>query len=122
MIIYKTKWFERWAIKEGLSDQMLVATLAEIEQGNIDAHLGGNVIKKRVAIGSRGKSGGLRTILAFKSQHSVFYIFGFAKNEQANISSKELQALKLLAQKLLNYDNKTLSNAIKTHELIEVKK
>ena len=59
-------------------------------------------IKKRVALRQRGKSGGARTIIAFKLKSRAFFIYGFAKNKRANISTKELKALKLLATHLLN--------------------
>jgi len=50
MRIFQTKWFAKWAKKEGLSQLSLRDAVAEMEQGLIDAHLGGNVIKKRVGV------------------------------------------------------------------------
>ena len=47
-------------------------------------------------------------------------MYGFAKNKRANISTKELRALKLLAMHLLSYDDKTLTKALRVNELIEV--
>jgi len=107
MRIFKTKWFSRWAVNECLSEQTLIEAVAEMEQGLIDANLGGHVVKKRVAIGGRGKSGGLRTILAFKLRDKAFFLYGFAKNQQENIEDKELKALKLLAKHFLAYDSKS---------------
>ena len=68
-----------------------------MEQGLVDADLGGSVYKKRVLIQGRGKQGGARTLLAFRVEKRAFFLFGFTKNKQANISLKEEQALKLLA-------------------------
>ncbi|MBS1993502.1 MAG: type II toxin-antitoxin system RelE/ParE family toxin [Cyanobacteria bacterium SZAS LIN-3] len=49
-----------------------------------DANLGGNLVKKRVAVGGRGKSAGLRTILVYKaSAENVLCIYVFAKSERA---------------------------------------
>lgn len=120
MQILKTKWFASWADKEGMSSQVLCAAVAEINQGLVDAHLGGHVVKKRVALGGRGKSGGVRTLLAFKLNDKAFFLYGFAKNQQSNITDKELKALKLLATKLLAYDNRQLATAIVKQELYEV--
>jgi len=117
---FQTKWFARWAAKEGLSEQALRNAVSEMEQGLIDAHLGGHVVKKRVGFGGRGKSGGMRTILAFQVKGKAFFLYGFAKNQRDNISDKELQGLKLLAANLLAYDRKALDRAIKAQELIEV--
>ena len=120
MRIFKSKWFSKWADKEGLTEAALCAAVREMEDGLIDADLGGHVYKKRAAIAGTGKSGGLRTLLAFKIGDKAFFIFGFAKNQQGNISTKELKALKLMAKELLGYGSAQLMTAIKTGELIEV--
>ena len=120
MQIFKTKWFAHWADKEGLSSQALCAAVTEISQGLVDANLGGHVVKKRVALGGRGKSGGVRTLLAFRMNDTAFFLYGFAKNQQSNITDKELKALKLLTVKLLAYDGRQLAMAIAAQELHEV--
>lgn len=120
MQIFQTQWFSRWGLKEGLSERTLRQAVAEIEQGLVDAKLGGSVVKKRVAVGGRGKSAGVRTILAFKANDKAFFLYGFAKNQRDNISDKELQALKLMATQLLAYDDKALKKAMDAHELYEV--
>ena len=120
MRVFKNKVFNKWAAKEGLNDAALLAAIDEIERGLIDADLGGQVLKKRVAISGRGKSGGVRTLLAYKVGDKAFFVYGFAKNARANISSEELKALKHLAKELLSYSDKALAEAIKHGVLIEV--
>jgi len=120
MRVYKTRWFARWANKEGVADAALLAAVEEMGRGLIDANLGGHVFKKRVGIDERGKRGGLRTLLAFRIGERAFFVFGFAKNERANVSDKGLVALKLLGSHLLGYDARTLSQALRTGELHEV--
>ena len=122
MRIFKSKWFNKWAEKEGLTDKALTEAITEMEDGLNDGELGGNVYKKRAAIQGQGKRGGLRTIIAFKIEDKSFFMFGFAKNQQDNIDKKELKALKLMAKDLLSYSDKQLKQAIKVSELIEVKK
>ncbi len=51
---------------------------------------------------------------------SAFFVYGFANNAKANISVKELKALKLYADILLNYSKAELIKAIKSGVLIEV--
>lgn len=120
MQVFKTRWFQRWAAKEGLNDEALRSAVEEIANGLIEADLGGHVMKKRVALPGRGKRGSLRTLVAFQLDDKAFFVYGFAKNERANISQKELKALKLLAAELLNYCPAALLKAIKAGELIEV--
>ena len=121
MRIYKTKLFDKWASKEGLMDRALKDAIEEMEIGLIDADLGGHVYKKRAAIKGHGKSGGLRTILAFHVANKAFFIFGFAKNQRGNVDTKELKALKRMAKELLSYSVTELKIAIATGSLIEVK-
>ena len=119
MIAYKNKEFHKWAKKQGLNDTVLLAALDEMERGLVEADLGGNVFKKRVSLG-QGKSGGARTLLAYKKGNRAFFIFGFAKNARANIKENELRSLKLYAKLLLGYNEKELRKAIKEKALIQV--
>jgi hypothetical protein len=97
MRLFKTRWFHRWAAKERLSDAALREAAAELEQGLADA-LGGYVYKKRIALPGRGKRGGARTLIAYRSGQAVFLMYGFPKNERTNIENDELKALRLLAR------------------------
>ena len=120
MRVFKSKWFDKWATGEGLNDKTLLAAVAEMEDGLVDARLGGHVVKKRVALPGRGKRGGSRTLVAYRKADKAFFVYGFAKNERVNISTNELKALKLLATQLLSYTNPALIKAINAGELIEV--
>jgi hypothetical protein len=62
--IFKTRHFSRWMRKTELFDEALCTAVSEMNEGLIDADLGGDVVKKRVALPGRGKSGGARTIVA----------------------------------------------------------
>jgi hypothetical protein len=120
MRVFKTRWFARWADREGVADAALLGAVEEMGRGLIDANLGAHVFKKRVGIDGRGKRGGLRTLLALRMGERAFFVFGSAKNERANVSVKELQALKLLASELLGYDARALAQALRAGELHEV--
>lgn len=120
MKAFKTRAFAKWANSEGLDDVAFASAVEEMEQGLIDAQLGGDVVKKRVALPGRGKRGGARTLVAFRRRDRAFFIFGFAKNERANVSKDELKALKLLAKELLNYPVTSLDFAVRSGELIEI--
>jgi len=119
--IYKLKWFKRWASKEGVSDGLLKVAIAEMQKGLVDADLGANVYKKRVPLLGQGKSGSLRTLIAFQVDNKAFFIYGFSKNVRSNVSVKETKALKLLAKELLNYSDAQLMKAIDSGSVVEVK-
>jgi hypothetical protein len=120
MQAFKTKVFAKWADGEGLGDKPLASAVAEMEQGLIDARLGGLLVKKRVTLPGRGKRGGARTLVVFRQSDKAFFIYGFAKNERANVNSKELRALKMLAKELMNYTAAALTKAMNAGELIEI--
>jgi hypothetical protein len=43
MRVFKTKWFARWADKEGVADAALRGAVEEMSRGLIGANLGGHV-------------------------------------------------------------------------------
>jgi hypothetical protein len=92
----------------------------EVVAGRCDADLGGGVFKQRIARDGGGKSGGYRTIVLFKIEGHCFFAHGFAKSDKANITAKELKALKRLAGVLLDYTVAQLRAAESAGELIEV--
>jgi hypothetical protein len=65
--IFKIRWFDRFARKEGIDDRDLCQAVARAEQGAVDADLGGGLIKQRVARKGAGKRGGYRTIFAYRA-------------------------------------------------------
>lgn len=79
MRVYKTKWFARFAKRERISDEALCEAIERAEQGLIDADLGGGLIKQRVARLGGGKSGGYRTIVAYRAKNVAIFLSAFAK-------------------------------------------
>lgn len=120
MRIWKTKLFAKWAAKEGVTDAMLQLAVDEIERGLIDADLGSYLVKKRVALAGRGKSGGARTIVVYQAGDRAFFVYGFAKNAKANIQENELKALRAYAAQLVGYSEAVLVITVKAGALIEV--
>jgi hypothetical protein len=118
--IFKTKAFQRWADKINLNDEILFQSIEQMQNGQYEANLGGFLYKKRIAIGNKGKSGGLRTIIAFKKDDKAFFVYGFAKNNIGNINEAEMIALKYLAKIYFLYSNEQIELAIKNIKIIEV--
>lgn len=119
-MVYKTRHFNRWARKADLSDEALCRAVAEIREGLVDADLGGGIIKKRIALPGHGKRGSTRTLLATNRNDRWVFVYGFEKNERANISDNELEALKLLADNLLALTKLQISEAVSNGSLVEV--
>jgi hypothetical protein len=121
MSVYKTKEFSKFARKADLGSAELLAAAKAVASGLSDADLGGGVFKQRIAREGGGKSGGFRTIILFKVGGHSFFVHGFAKNEKANITPKELKALKKLAASFLSLDAEALKKVSAAGEIAEVR-
>lgn len=120
MVIYKTRWFDRWARKQGLNDLSLCAAVDEMTAGLYDADLGSGLFKKRIARSGQGKRSGFRTLVVTNKENRWIFVFGFPKKERSNIDLDEEEALKKLASELLSYTPHALEKAKLEDELIEV--
>jgi hypothetical protein len=118
--LFKNTWFNRFAKKEGITDDELREAVNQLEAGQADADLGGGVYKVRVARPGEGKSGGYRVIVFFKSEERTFYVYGFAKADRANIGSKELKAYKEASREYFLMTVEQLEKRIRSGQLIEL--
>jgi len=121
MQAYKTRTFARWIKREGLADRDLRDALVEMQNGLVDARLGGGLIKKRIARAGQGKSGGYRVLVASNFGERWVFMFGFAKNERDNIDDDELKLIKRLAATLLSLSESDVHKALTDGELLEIK-
>lgn len=120
MRILLTRYFARWAKREGLSYHKILNMVTELQSGLHDGNLGGSIYKKRIGIGNRGKRSSVRTIIAFKISSNIFCLYGYPKNERDNIDCDELNAFKKAAKYYLNLHDNEINLLIKNGELIEV--
>ena len=120
MRIFKTKWFARFARKEGIDDNKLLKAIAEAEKGASVIDLGGGLIKKRVSRSGQGKSGGYRTIIVYRVKTLAIFVYGFPKSAKANLNAIELDAYKKLAQVFLGFSDQDIAKALNAAELLEV--
>ncbi len=88
--------------------------------GLIDADLGGGIVKKRIRLAGRGKRSGARTLVATNKGDRWFFVFGFEKNEKANVADDELAALQDIAAQLLAQESRQLDEAVKDGSLQEI--
>lgn len=118
--VFKTKWFARFARREGIMDATLCEAVERAQKGIVDADLGGNVLKQRIARPGSGRSGGYRTILLLRIGTRAVFVYGFAKSDRANIDKDELEGFRSLAAELLNYEDERIEKALDAGALLEV--
>lgn len=118
--IFKTRWFAKFARKEKIRDAALVDAVARAEKGQVDADLGGGVIKQRISRPGQGRSGGYRTILFFRRRERAVFAYGFAKSGRANIDSAEEEQFKLAAGHVLGLTERQIEELVQNGDFVEV--
>ncbi len=121
MRVFKLKAFVKAARRLGIRDAALQRVVEEIEAGKIDAALGGEVFKQRVARSGGGKSGGYRTIFVFRRTHRCVFVEAFAKNESANMTERALVAIRDAAAQFLAFDEDVVTALVESGAWTEVK-
>jgi hypothetical protein len=119
--IFKSRWFQRFARKEWIADAVLREAVARAEKGQIDADLGGGVIKQRIARPGQGKSKGFRTIIFFRRGAKAFFVYGFSKSRRANIDDDEEEQFKEAAKYVLALTEAQLAVRLERGDFVEVK-
>lgn len=66
MRVYRLKAFWRFQRRERIADKALAKAVRAARSGLAGADLGGGLVKQRVARPGQGKSGGYRTIIAYR--------------------------------------------------------
>ena len=120
MRTYTTKSFARFAKRAGMADAALCDAVLRAGRGQVDADLGGDVIKQRIARQGEGRSGGFRAIVLFRWDERAFFVHGFAKNDRENLRRDELGAVRELAKELLGLDEPGLDAMLANGTISEV--
>ena len=120
MRIFKTKGLARFARQEQIADASLREAIKRAERGLIDADLGNGLIKQRIARQGSGRSGGYRTILAYRASDRAIFLYGFAKRDRENIGDDELRTLREAAGYWLAANSEHIALAIAESEIQEV--
>ena len=64
----------RLAAHQGLEDDQICRAVDEMNEGLVDANLGGSLVKKRIAMRGHGKRGSWRTLLGFQQGEKAFFL------------------------------------------------
>lgn len=120
MKVYKNSWFGRFARKEKIWDDALWDAVERAERGQIDADLGGEVIKQRIARPGSSKSKGYRSVVLFRKGEKAFFVYGFPKNKRDNMRDNEKEQFKKMARYVLSLTDEQLSQLIANEQFEEV--
>jgi len=118
--IFKNAWFVRFARAQNISDEALREAVLQAESGQVDAYLGGGVIKQRLPRPGQGKSKGYRTIILIREGHRAFFVYGFSKSDRDNIRKNEEEQFKKMAKHVLELSEAQLNILIANGQLEEV--
>lgn len=115
-----TKWFKKWSSKAGLRNRNLLDALEDLENGLSTADLGGHLYKVRVKSAGGGKRSGFRTIVVYKKGDRAIFLYGFGKNERANIDTSELHYFKKLGDDLLSLNVEDIERLVKQRKMFDL--
>ncbi len=121
MLKLKTKWFNKWAKKNFITDNKLLKTLENISNNLGTVDLGGGLYKVRTPKYGQGKSGGFRTVVVFKEADIAIFVYGFAKTNKDNLDKQELKYFKKLAKDLLEINKNEYIKLEKLGDFISLK-
>ena len=91
-----------------------------LEKGLSVADLGKNLYKVRVKREGHGKSSGYRTIVVYREKKRAIFLYGFAKNEKDNMTSKELHYFQKMGSDLLKLSRSQIEIAIRDTVLFDL--
>lgn len=114
-----TKWFQKWAKKTNLSNNILLEAIDNLEKGLSTSSLGNNLYKVRIKREHSGKNSGFRTIILYKAEDRAVFLYGFGKNEKSNIDKNELMYFIKLGIDLLCLSVDNLNQAIEKNVLFD---
>ena len=120
MRVFLTKSFVRFQRKERIADAALVEAIKRAERGLVDASLSANLIKQRVGRPGQGRSGGFRTVVAYRIGDRAVFLFGFAKSERSNISAADERDLADFGAQILHLSAAEIRTAVDGGELTEI--
>ena len=113
-----TRPFARFARRARITDADLWKAARLVNEGVIDADLGGGVIKQRIARSGEGKSGGSRSIILYKKDNRAVFVYGFEKKDKANIGQSDLISFRALAEDVLHCPDSTIAHRVTSGSLI----
>ncbi len=121
MLKLKTKWFNKWAKKNIISDEILLDTLNNIPNKLGVVDLGGGLYKVRTSKAGKGKSGGFRTIVVYREEYISIFVLGFSKTDKGNLNNEELKFFKKLSKDLLSITREEYIELVKLGDFISIK-
>ncbi len=121
MLKLKTKWFNKWAKKNTVSDKSLLKTLKNVSDNLGTVNLGFGLYKVRTPKIGQGKSGSFRTIVVFKESEIAIFVYGFSKTDKGNLEKEELKYFKKLAKDLLKVKQQKYLELEKLGNFISIK-
>lgn len=103
-----------------MTDVSLIEAITRAERGLVDADLGHGLIKQRIARAGGGKSGGFRTIIAYRQGDRAVFLYGFAKNEHDNVGVSDLRKLADYGSMLLDLSETEAAKMVAQESIWEV--
>jgi hypothetical protein len=110
---FKTEWFSKAVKKAFISDTDLCKAIEQVRLGHCD-DLGGGVFKKRL---NKNRD---RSIVIARGGKYWVYAFLFAKKDRENITPKELEGFREIAETYAKITEEEIELALENKILVEI--
>jgi hypothetical protein len=104
-----------------LERKRLAGAVERAEKGQVDADLGGGVIKQDSHGLGRGSRVGTERSSFFRRGERAVFAYGFSKSVRANIDADEVKQFKDAARHVLRLTGKQMDELIENGDFVEVK-
>lgn len=116
---FMTRWFQRFASKKGNAGKALHEAVARDKAGRMDADLGGEVIKQRIARPGEERSKSLWTIILFRRGDKTFFSESVSKSERASTANDEERQCKEADRQVLALMQQQIAVLRKMRDFVE---
>jgi hypothetical protein len=110
--VFITRPFGRWMHKMNIVDKDLCLAVDEMARGLIDAGLGGNMVKKRLALPGEASEAAQESSSQPGKRSGGFSCLVLQRMKNRPIDVDELKALQELARQYLKLDERQLGQAL----------
>lgn len=121
MRIFLVRGFVQFIWKSRIPEAGLLDLTHRANLGIVDADLGGGLIKLWIARPGSGRSGGYRTILAYRYKDRAFFLYGYAKNTQSDVGPDDLALFRELGAFYINASEEQIERLVEMGDIAELR-
>jgi hypothetical protein len=118
---FKTNYFMRYAITQHITDAELWDAFTRFADPMLDFHLGGGLIRHRLARPSRWRPLGFCSILSYRANNCALFLYGFPRDRPDELAHRDLVAYRHIAEVFFELNTEAIDILITKGKFSEVR-